>query len=151
MVPGVFLPMLWLWLQVILGIVLIWPFNGWGYDLAAMPGYVFVALGFALLFWTLRNNRPHNWQAAPEVKEGANMITSGPYRWVRHPMYTASLTFLFGFVLLDRHWLDLVAWIGLVGTFLGKSRIEERSMLKRFPEYAAYRHQTGAFLPRWRQ
>jgi len=143
--------MIWLWLQVILGIVLIWPFNGWDYNLEALPGFGCVALGLGLLLWTLRHNRPRNWQAAPEVKPRAQMITSGPYRWVRHPMYTASLTFLFGFVLLDRHWLDLAAWLLLIVTFIGKSRVEERSMRERFPEYAAYRRRTGALLPRWRQ
>lgn len=140
--------MIWILLQVVLGLILVWPFNGWGYDAKALPGYAVVILGLAGLFWTLRHNRPANWQARPEIKPGADLILTGPYQWVRHPMYVATLIFLFGFVLLDRHWMDAAAWLLMALTFLFKSRIEDRLLREKFADYEAYYSSTGAFFPR---
>jgi len=140
--------MIWILIQVVLGLILVWPFNGWDYGAEAIPGYGIVMIGLAGLFWTLRHNRPANWQVSPQVKSGAHLIRSGPYYWVRHPMYSASLIFLFGFVLLDRHWIDVLAWLLMGVTFLVKSRIEDRCLMKAFPEYEAYCQSTGAFFPR---
>jgi protein-S-isoprenylcysteine O-methyltransferase Ste14 len=139
----------WVVVQLALALVIFWPFNIWPRTpVGLMPGLLLMVAGGVLMIWTLRHNHSGNWQVAPAVRSGARLITDGPYRWVRHPMYVAVLVLTLGFVLLDRHVADGVAWVLLAGLFAIKSRIEEASLAKRFPCYEAYRRRTGAFWPR---
>ena len=104
-------------------------------------------LGLALATWAISVNRPGNFNIRPIPREGGALITDGPYRWIRHPMYTA---FLLGAWALartavrDEAWL---AWYVLTLVLWLKSQYEERWMLGQHPGYAAYRQQTKRFIP----
>ncbi len=104
-------------------------------------------LGVALAGWAISANRPGNFNIRPIPKAGGALVTQGPYRWIRHPMYTA---FLLGAWALartavrDEAWL---AWYVLTLVLWLKSRYEERWMLAQHPGYADYRQQTKRFLP----
>jgi len=104
-------------------------------------------LGVALATWAISANRPGNFNIRPIPKAGAALVTQGPYRWIRHPMYTA---FLLGAWALartavrDEAWL---AWYVLTLVLWLKSRYEERWMLAQHPGYADYRQQTKRFIP----
>jgi protein-S-isoprenylcysteine O-methyltransferase Ste14 len=106
------------------------------------------AAGALLLFgWTLRANRLGNFNIHPRPRAGGTLVTSGPYGWIRHPMYTA---FLLGAWALawtagkDEAWL---AWWALSLVLWFKSTLEERWMLAQHPGYAHYREQTKRFVP----
>lgn len=105
------------------------------------------ALGVALAGWAISANRPGNFNIRPIPRAGGALVTHGPYRWIRHPMYTA---FLLGAWALartavrDEAWL---AWYVLTLVLWLKSRYEERWMLAQHPGYADYRQQTKRFLP----
>ena len=58
----------------------------------AVPGVLGVLVGI----YTLAHNRLGNFGVFPELVNGARLITSGPYRWVRHPMYLSLLLFMLG-------------------------------------------------------
>ena len=45
----------------------------------------------ALAAWTLAHNRPGNFNIRPAPKAQGHLVTTGPYRWIRHPMYTSVL------------------------------------------------------------
>jgi len=104
-------------------------------------------LGVALAGWAISANRPGNFNIRPIPKAGGALVTQGPYRWIRHPMYTA---FLLGAWALartaarDEAWL---AWYVLTLVLWLKSRYEERWMLAQHPGYADYRQQTKRFIP----
>lgn len=135
--------------QLVLALVIFWPFRAWPTTWSGLaPGYALILAGAALMAWTLRHNRRGNWQVAPAVRAGARLVTSGPYRFLRHPMYVAVLALCLGFVVLDRHAADLAAWIALAALFALKARLEERALARVFPDYAAYLRRTGAFWPR---
>lgn len=78
---------------------------------------------------------------------GSSIIRSGPYRFVRHPMYAASLLFIWTAVLSHRSALTLA--IGLVVTAVVVSRVivEEQLLRARYPDYDSYARSTKSLLP----
>lgn len=106
--------------------------------------------GSALLaLWALAANRPGNFNIRPTPREGGTLVTSGPYRWVRHPMYTAVLTAAAAAAILTGHIVDAALWTALLAVLLAKAQLEEQALLIRFPDYQDYRSRTARLLP-WR-
>lgn len=103
--------------------------------------------GVALAVWTISHNRPGNFGVRPEVKSGTHLVTTGPYRWIRHPMYLTLLLSMAGVTLLNPHAPGHWALGVLVVVLLAKIRIEERFLVERFPEYAAYASHTRRLIP----
>ncbi|MDP3702247.1 MAG: isoprenylcysteine carboxylmethyltransferase family protein [Hylemonella sp.] len=125
--------------------LLAWP----AVENGAVPLAAWAAAAAALLLfgWTLRANRLGNFNIHPRPRVGGMLVTSGPYAWIRHPMYTA---FLLGAFALARTadagpaWL---VWWALSLVLWFKSTLEERWMLAQHPGYAHYREQTKRFVP----
>ena len=113
------------------------------------PAAVLVAIGVGLGLWSIavfgRGVTPSPLPAAP-----ASMVTRGPYRWIRHPMYTAVLILSAGVVLGSRNMVALVLFVVLAGFFVLKARWEERRLDAAYPGYAAYAATAGRFVPRLR-
>jgi protein-S-isoprenylcysteine O-methyltransferase Ste14 len=111
---------------------------------------VSVALIVAGLAWTVwaRNTLGDNWSGRVTVKSGHELVRSGPYRWIRHPIYTGALLALLGSALAS---VKVSAFLGLtvaIGALVYKLRIEERWMLGRFGEtYRAYQRASWALVP----
>ena len=79
------------------------------------------------------------------------LITSGPFRFVRHPIYSAGLALLLGAALGTLNWLLLVFWFVAVAGSPMAVRMEEGLLQSKFgPAYEAYAQQTGRFIPRLR-
>ena len=98
--------------------------------------------------WTLLHNRPGNFNIRPLPKSDGLLVTDGPYRWVRHPMYVALLLAMTSFNLaapgLHAGWAALFA---LLAVLAAKARLEERLLRVSFPAYAEYAARTPGFLP----
>ncbi len=76
------------------------------------------------------------------------MTKSGPYRWIRNPMYTGVLLFYFPIVLQNFNWLNGFVLIVLLITLLYKIESEERFLEDRFSEeYLQYKKETKRLLP----
>ena len=113
----------------------------------AGPAFVLLlAAGSAVGLWALWANRPGNINIRPEPKEGGRLVTHGPYRLVRHPMYLAVLLFTAAFAAAGDVW----QW-ALLGTLAAvlyaKARREERGLALVHPGYADYRARTRAIIP----
>lgn len=102
------------------------------------PGVILAGVGVLLGLWVLRVNPPGNFRIMPEVKAGARLIRSGPYRFIPHPMYLAVLLGTLGLLLCQFNWLRLLAWLALVVVLAAKARREERLLKVQFPDYEAY-------------
>jgi protein-S-isoprenylcysteine O-methyltransferase Ste14 len=97
-----------------------------------------------------------NFSPVLHVREEHTLVTEGPYRWVRHPMYTTMFVFGGGLLLLTANWIIggpmLVAAVAVV---LLRVDREEAVMIEQFgDEYREYMEHTGRFLPRlvgWRK
>jgi protein-S-isoprenylcysteine O-methyltransferase Ste14 len=120
-----------------------------------LTGHIFVApsliwielAGIAIALWAVFIMRPRHVNPLPDLRRGARLLTTGPYRYVRHPMYT-------GVILIALAWLldnftagRLVAAVVLLTDLLLKAAYEESLLRKRFPEYAAYQKRTKRMIP----
>jgi protein-S-isoprenylcysteine O-methyltransferase Ste14 len=83
----------------------------------------------------------------PYPKEGADLIQTGPYALVRHPMYSGGLLLALGWALYVQSWLTLGYVVALFVFLDMKSRREERWLAERFPTYATYRQRVRKLIP----
>lgn len=110
------------------------------------PAWALAAAALALAAWTLAHNRIGNFNIRPEPKAGARLVTSGPYRWIRHPMYSAVLLGAAALAWIAPAWAWL-AWAALAGVLWAKASVEERALLLQHAAYAGYRRRTRRLLP----
>ena len=102
-------------------------------------------LGFTV--WA-RVHLGRNWSGTVTLKEGHELIRSGPYGWVRHPIYTGLLVALLGCAIARGAVGSLIGVAICVAALIRKLRIEERWMGERFgAEYTSYSNTTAALLP----
>jgi protein-S-isoprenylcysteine O-methyltransferase Ste14 len=101
-----------------------------------VAGGALLAVGIAIFVWA-RVAMGAAFTVLPEPRAGGELVTSGPFRLVRNPIYLGALLCLAGGSLY-RSWigLGLTAAIGVL--WAGKVRVEERYLAERFPEYADY-------------
>jgi len=109
-------------------------------------GLVLLVLGLGFAIWA-RVHIGRNWGTPMTQKEDPELVTSGPYRLVRHPIYSGILVAGVG-TALTLNWLWLIA-VGLAGVYLVYSAtVEERYMTERFPDmYPAYKRSTKMLVP----
>jgi len=108
------------------------------------------ATGGGLLLWTFRR-LGKNLTDTVVTRRDHTLVTSGPYRWVRHPFYDSAALFVLGTSLVAANWFLFVAGGLLVGLLVIRTRTEEQKLLARFgSSYRAYMDRTGRFVPRIR-
>jgi protein-S-isoprenylcysteine O-methyltransferase Ste14 len=111
-----------------------------------ITGAILTAMGIAFAIWA-RVHLGRNWSPRPAMKVGHELVTSGPYRFVRHPIYTGLLTALLGSGLVNGPLWTVVFLIAALN-FLWRIRVEEAYMMELFPDqYPAYRARTKALIP----
>jgi protein-S-isoprenylcysteine O-methyltransferase len=114
--------------------------------IVGLIGVLLCAAGVAYAIWA-RWHLGRNWSAVPAVKEGHELVTSGPYAYVRHPIYAGMLLALLGTV-LTLGGATVVVFVVCVIVFLWRVQVEERLMMQQFPrDYPAYRERTKALIP----
>jgi protein-S-isoprenylcysteine O-methyltransferase Ste14 len=111
-------------------------------------GVVLSALSLVLYAWS-RHALGKAWSSCLQMQAKHELITTGPYAWIRHPIYLAMMLFLTGLTLVGANWA-LVGFliISILDLFLRMPR-EEQMMVENFGEaYNAYRQRTGGIFPR---
>jgi protein-S-isoprenylcysteine O-methyltransferase Ste14 len=83
----------------------------------------------------------------PQPKEKGTLIVTGAYRLVRHPIYSGITFMAFGWGSWLNSWLTIGYALVLFAFFDLKSRREERWLLEKFPDYAAYRQRVRKLIP----
>ncbi len=109
-------------------------------------GLFLLALGLGFAIWA-RVHIGRNWGTPMSLKDDPELVTSGPYHLVRHPIYSGILIAGVG-TAVALSWLWLIA-VGLAGAyFVYSATVEERNMAREFPEaYPAYRRSTKMLVP----
>lgn len=86
--------------------------------------------------------------ATPVPTRSGQLTTSGLYRFVRHPIYSAVLVITAGLTLRSRSWFALVVAVAIVVFFNAKASWEEARLADHYPDYARYAARTPRFIPR---
>lgn len=113
--------------------------------------WIGVALGIAvipLFHWVLGTFSANRSETA-SADQPRRLVTSGPYRWVRHPMYAVAIALSWSLGLMAANWF-ILSWtmVVLIAVLLVVVPREEARLLERFgAEYLRYRSETGSFLP----
>lgn len=121
--------------------------HGWPEPGIAVACGALLAGSAALAAWTLQVNRPGNFNIRPTPKAGGSLVTHGPYRWIRHPMYGSVLTAALAAALASGGPLDTVLWVALLVVLMAKAFLEEEALLARFEQYRGYRQTTKRLIP----
>lgn len=106
-----------------------------------------VAAGVLLGAWAVAAMRLHRVTPWPEPEADAELVTRGPYAWIRHPMYASLLLAGAGLVAHTFTAARMAALLLLVPVLCLKMWIEEQALRVRFPEYAFYRLRTKRLVP----
>ncbi len=112
------------------------------------PAIVLLLAGVGLGVWAMLAMQTANFSVLPVPREGASLITRGPYRWIRHPMYAAVLLACAGLVLNLSEPMLWIAWILLAVNLIVKLNLEEHLLATRHAAYADYRRRTARLIPR---
>ena len=106
------------------------------------------ATALPLAYWVLRT-LGKNITSTVETREEHELVTSGPYRWVRHPLYTVGTSFFVSLSIVAANWFMGLASIVVLVMLLIRLPREEEKLIERFgEEYRAYMESTGQLLPR---
>lgn len=114
--------------------------------LFATISVVFSVLGIALAMWA-RAHLGRNWGMPMTSKQRAELVVSGPYRWIRNPIYTGVMLALVGSMFISgTEWFVLALFFIIYYVYSAKQ--EEKILLKEFPDsYRAYRRRTKMLIP----
>jgi protein-S-isoprenylcysteine O-methyltransferase Ste14 len=113
---------------------------------AGILGLLICIVGLSFAVWA-RVHLGKNWGVPMSLREGHELVTSGPYRYVRHPIYSGILLGLLGSG-LAAGWPWFLPLITVFPFFIYSARVEERLMMRQFPEaYPEYRKRTRTLIP----
>ena len=130
------IPLPWLYRQL-------WPPGIWPFWIGA--GITVAGLLFAV--WA-RKYLGRNWSSSVTIKQDHELITTGPYGLVRHPIYTGILTGFLGTAIALSQVRGFIGFVLVSLGFWTKLRIEDQWMRSQFGEtYATYAHRTAALVP----
>ena len=131
----------------VLGVLAVQAWGTW--NAAADHGVIWLLLGLSGLvgIWALSANRPGNFNIHPTPHQDGVLIQHGPYRWIRHPMYTSVLLFGAALALVISFLSAWLLWGILAGALLSKALLEERWMAQKHPSYIAYLARSRRFIP----
>jgi protein-S-isoprenylcysteine O-methyltransferase Ste14 len=107
---------------------------------AILPGLVISLLGNALVLWSMAVNR--HLETTVRIQEDHKVVTSGPYRFVRHPMYVGSLLTVAGWPLVVGSAWAYVPFGAIVLLFAIRTALEDRTLRAELPGYEDYARQT---------
>ena len=106
-------------------------------------GLLVMAFGEAITVWGMLY-LGRNFSIATDVR---NWVQTGPYRWIRHPLYSGEIISLWGYAILWPSWWSLLGSLCFSVLQCFRARGEEKRLLQFFPDYEHYRHKTGMLVP----
>lgn len=146
------------WLPLLIAVLLLGPGDWFGHSplreqfvphttLVYSIGLALAILGAALAIFS-RALLGRNWSATVQLKQDHELVTSGPYRLIRHPIYTGLLSLFLGNAVMVGDWRGLLAVAIVFASFWRKLRLEELWLAAHFGEpYRLYQVRTKALIP----
>jgi len=115
---------------------------------AFVPAGIALEAGAIILAIWARRHLGRNWSAEVSAKVDHQLIRTGPYAWLRHPIYTGVFGIHLGIAIASGEWHALVGFALLPIAYARKIRLEEQNMSRLFgTEYEAYRRDSWVLIP----
>ena len=114
------------------------------------PNFISLFLIFAGIFvtmWGIVALRKSVIRVTPDVDARAKLITSGPYKWVRHPLYSGIIFSCLGLLTIDLNYLRIIYFLVLIADLLLKLNYEEKLLSNHFKDYSEYKKKTARIIP----
>jgi protein-S-isoprenylcysteine O-methyltransferase Ste14 len=108
---------------------------------------IFLFLSVILMLWAIGTMSKSRLRVQPIPAPDAEMIIQGPYKYIRHPMYTSLLLGSVGLLVLDFTWFRLVLLIALFADLLFKLHFEEQLLIEKFTKYKDYKQVSKKLIP----
>jgi protein-S-isoprenylcysteine O-methyltransferase Ste14 len=111
-------------------------------------GVGLLAMGSLLLVWTFRSLGA-NLTDTVVTRKRHTLVVHGPYRWIRHPLYSSAALLTAALSLVAANWFFFAAGAGVLCVLIMRTRIEEENLVARFGDsYREYMAGTGRFMPK---
>ncbi len=118
-------------------------------DVVTVGGLLLTLGGLVFAVWA-RIALGANWSGTVTIKSGHNLIRRGPYKWIRHPIYTGILLSFVGTVLLQGEVRSFLGFLLVLLALYRKAKREERFLSEEFGQgFTEHARHTGMFLPRF--
>jgi protein-S-isoprenylcysteine O-methyltransferase Ste14 len=127
--------------------LILMPLDAVRFGWSEVPGWVQVlgalglVLSFYVLFLTFRENTYLALVVKVQEERGQTVVTSGPYRYVRHPIYASMFLFLPGSALLLGSWWGLLLCLVILGLLVWRTTLEDRMLKNELAGYDEYARQ----------
>ena len=117
-------------------------------DAVRIAGGLLVLPTFPCFIWMFRH-LGKNVTPTANTRADHSLVVTGPYRWVRHPLYTVGIAFWLGLSIFAAKWIFLVFVLGAIAFLVVRTPREEANLLERFgDDYRDYCARTGRFFPK---
>lgn len=135
---------------------LVWMINPHWMEWSSMPlpisarwaGVVPLLAGAALLVWTFRS-LGKNLTDTVVTRADHTLVVQGPYRWIRHPLYSSAALMIAALSLITANWFLLATGSVVLSVLVVRTSTEEQNLVARFGDgYQQYMRRTGRFLPK---
>ncbi|PKG38950.1 methyltransferase family protein [Psychromonas sp. Urea-02u-13] len=130
--------------QFLLLAVIAWPLASLSFSIV---GLFLMVLGALIALSALMANRPGNFNVRPKPKETGALIVHGPYKFIRHPMYSSLIFGSLGFLFCQFSFWKLGAWLLLIVVLVLKARFEEKALCAHYAAYHVYQKSNKALIP----
>lgn len=107
---------------------------------------VFIA-GLSFGLYAIYCNKISNFNITPEIKDGAQLIKSGAYKYIRHPMYFALFLIMLSVIITDINFVNIFLYFLLIFVLYLKAKKEETLWIENSIEYEKYKKYTKMFIP----
>lgn len=135
-------------------LIVLWQVSCIGYLLMTAPiiaqNYVLVSLqwiSLILVFWAFIVMKIKTFHVISEVRNSAELITTGPYFLIRHPMYTAILLYVLPILITYYSWHRILVFLLLIINLFVKMHQEEKYLKQRFNNYETYVKRSWRIIP----
>jgi protein-S-isoprenylcysteine O-methyltransferase Ste14 len=111
-------------------------------------GVGFLVAGSLMLTWTFRS-LGKNLTDTVVTRQQHTLVQHGPYRWIRHPLYSSAALLIIALSLVAANWFFFVTGVVLLCVLVVRTRTEEANLVARFGDsYRQYMERTGRFVPK---
>ena len=139
--------MIYVFAQFLLLAIIAWPISSLHLSTFSLSGIALIAIALLVAAFALLANRPGNFNVRPIPKDSGELITTGIYHYIRHPMYCSLFFGGLGILFIQFTVWKLVAWVLLIVTLALKARFEESALIERYEGYKNYQKGTKSFIP----